>query len=114
MGAVVTTPGEPEHQHEPESDQEEQQPGLLDLLRMVHWLNLLNPRMWLVSAGVAIGISIPFGLLWEPLVGVVVPVAFFGMLLATSLQPGHCPDCGKAIKVGYTRCRACGQDVAGK
>lgn len=99
--------------HESERDESDERPGLLDLLRQVHWVNLINPRMWIVSFGVAIGVSIPFGLIWAPSAQVVAPVAFFGMLLLTALNPGHCPECGKAIKVSRTRCRACGTDVSG-
>lgn len=84
-----------------------------ELGRSVHWMNLLNPRMWIWAFVMAILASIPIGLIYAPAVNVVAPLVFIVALLATALMPGHCPECGKAIKIGYSRCRACGLDVDG-
>lgn len=85
-----------------------------ELARRAHWGNLFNPRMWLWAGVTAFLFGIPVAVVAPgPAVSVVVGLVFFAALLGTTLLESHCPECGKAIRVGYGRCRDCGWTVAG-
>lgn len=94
-----------------------------EIARSYNWKNLFKPRMWITAMGVTFGVNLFLGLLVSTLIGhgamevvmaVTVPALFAIALLGTGLIPGNCAECGRAIKVGYTGCRACGADMAGR
>jgi hypothetical protein len=119
----------PQQCPEPEPEQAEAQESVeetdekidwRELLRDYHWQNLFNPRMWMIALMAAIGLNIPIGMASHYLFGsmvvmnVTVPLALFVVLAMTGLIPSHCSECGKAIKVGFTRCHHCGHDMTGE